>query len=181
VYDAVGNLTKVTDPVGRITTSIYNSRYRLKAREIAFDHAHEGEPDQAIPLFTQIAARRATQEPDGPDPTGEALRIQIQLAFAYVCTRQAPKAEQILVPIAAHLKQARSNTPRIPQTIAYRELHVEDLLGRTQYQRGNHEAAQQHFHRAYLLAPTEGPKPDRETRNISFNSWIYSLEQDTMD
>jgi hypothetical protein len=56
-------------------------------------------------------------------------------------------------------------------------MHVEDLLGRSHWQRGDREAAQQHFHRAYLLAPTRGPKADRENSRICFNSWIYSLEQ----
>jgi tetratricopeptide (TPR) repeat protein len=142
--------------------------------DLAFDHVYEGELDRAILLFARLAARRAAQEPDGLDPIGEALRIQVQLAFAYVCTQRASEAEKILVPIAARLKEARSGAPRIPQTIGDRELRVEDLLGRSQWLRGNREAAQQHFHRAYLLAPARGSKADRE---ICFNSWIYSLEQ----
>jgi hypothetical protein len=144
--------------------------------ELAFDHVYEGEPERAIPLFARVFKRRAAQEPDGLDPIGEAIRVRVQLAFAYVCMGRAVEAEKILVPIAARLKEARSGAPRIPQTIGDREMYVEDLLGRSQWQRGNREAAQEHFHRAYLLVPARGTKADRENGRNCFNSWIYSLE-----
>lgn len=145
--------------------------------DLAFDHLHEGEPEPAIPLFARVAERRAAAEPDGLDPNGETIRIRVQLAFAYLCTQRPREAEEILVPVAARLKEARSGASRIPRTIGDRESKVEDLLGRSRWRRGDREAARQHLHRAYLLAPARGTKADRVDRAICFNSWIYSLEQ----
>lgn len=145
--------------------------------DLAFDHLYEGEPEPAIPLFAQVAERRAAQEPADLDPSGEALRIRVQLAFAYVSTQRSREAEKILVPLASRLREARSGAPRIPLTIGSRELTVEELLGRSQWQRGERRAAQQHFHRAYLLAPARGTKADRQERSTCFSSLIYSLEQ----
>ncbi|MDL4817214.1 tetratricopeptide repeat protein [Actinomadura opuntiae] len=144
--------------------------------DLAFDHLSQGEPEPAIPLFERLAEQRAAKEPDRLEPLGEAIRMRVHLAFAYLCMRRPGEAEQILVPLAARLKEARSDAPRIPMGIAARESTVEGLLGRSQWQRGEHQSAQRHFERAYLLAPATGGKADREDRSNCFNCWIYSLE-----